>query len=441
MRFTVVTLFPEMFGSFLDASLLGKARAAGLVDVAFVDPRDFATDKHRTVDDAPYGGGHGMVMKAPPLLAALETAVAERPGHRVLLTPVGAPLTQARVRELAAVDHIVLVCGRYEGIDQRVSDQAIDEELSIGDYVLTGGETAAMVLIDSVSRYVPGVLGEAASVEDESFSEPLLEYPQYTRPAEVAGQTVPEVLQSGNHAVIDRWRRGQSLRRTAERRPDLLARRRLRDDDLAALDDVAGGALWARTYAALLHHPVLDPTGEVVTTSVTNLDVHDIARSTATYGLAGYYLVTPITPQREQVDRVLRNWSVGDRPEARPGRGGKRRFDQRGQALARVKTAASWTEVVDAIAEQHGVRPRIVAPSARPAAEAMVSPAGLRQQASADPAPLLLLFGTGHGLAAEVLDQSDQLLTPIWGPTPYNHLSVRSAVATILDRLFGARDG
>ena len=231
IRFTVITIFPEMFASFLDASLLGKARAAGLVVVDFLDPRDFTTDKHRKVDDTPYGGGPGMVMKAEPLLAAL--AKVEH-AHRVLLAPTGAPLVQARVKQLAALPRIALVCGRYEGVDARIA-VAIDEEISLGDFVLSGGEPAAMALIDAVARYVPGVLGEAASVDDESFSSSLLEYPQYTRPPEVAGQRVPEILVSGNHEAIRRWRRAESLARTAERRPDLLVRCGLTDEDRALL--------------------------------------------------------------------------------------------------------------------------------------------------------------------------------------------------------------
>lgn len=225
MEFEVVTIFPEMFASFVDASLLGKAVRAGVVKVVFTDPRDFTTDKHRSVDDAPYGGGVGMVMKAEPLVAAIEHAVATRgPAHRILLTPAGRPLDQPRVRELARLGRILLVCGRYEGVDERVRELAIDEELSIGDFVLTGGEVAAMAIIDAVSRYVPGVLGEARSTDEESFSAGLLEYPQYTRPPELRGRHVPEVLLSGDHERIRRWRREQAEARTRERRPDLWAR-------------------------------------------------------------------------------------------------------------------------------------------------------------------------------------------------------------------------
>lgn len=402
MRFTVVTIFPEMFASFLDASLLGKARDAGLVTVEFIDPREFTDDKHRTIDDSPYGGGPGMVMKAPPLLAALAAA---GEGHKIFLAPTGTPLQQQRVVELAKLEHIVLLCGRYEGIDARVYS-AIDEEISIGDFVLSGGEPAAMTLIDAVARYVPGVLGEAASLEEESFSESLLEYPHYTRPAEVGGEGVPAVLQSGNHAAIAAWRRARAVERTVARRPDLIVRQ------LAAVAP--------RTYVCLAHYPVLDAGGEVVTTSVTNLDVHDIARSSSTYGLAGYYAVSPIAAQREMIQRVIGNWQ-----------GSAERYEKRGAALAAARTAESIEAVLDAIAARHGVRPHVVATTAksRPGAAVVPTP-------PAD-TPMMLLFGTGYGLAEAAFALSDQVLEPIRADAAFNHLSVRSAVAVTLERLFG----
>jgi tRNA (guanine37-N1)-methyltransferase len=224
VQFEVVTLFPEMFGSFLSAALLGKAVEKGLVAVTLTNPRDFTTDRHRSVDDAPYGGGVGMVMRAPPLVLAVEAIVAARgPAHRVLLTPKGNALTQARVRALAALERIVLVCGRYEGIDERVRELSIDEELSIGDFVLMGGEVAAMATIDAVCRFVPGVLGDPESTRDESFSAGLLEAPCYTRPPEFRGLKVPEVLLSGNHERIRTWKEEQAAFKTAQVRPDLIA--------------------------------------------------------------------------------------------------------------------------------------------------------------------------------------------------------------------------
>lgn len=224
MKIDVLTLFPEFFSGFLSASLLGKAIEKGLLEVDLHQIRDWATNKHKTVDDTPYGGGHGMVMKVEPLVAAIE-AVSRPESHRVLFSARGRPLTQARARELSAQEHLVLLCGRYEGVDERVTDY-VDEEICIGDYVLSGGEAAAVVLIDAVSRLVPGVLGNAGSVETESFSEPLLEYPQYTRPEEFRGSRVPDILLSGNHAAVDEWRREQSIERTKRLRPDLL-----RDDE------------------------------------------------------------------------------------------------------------------------------------------------------------------------------------------------------------------
>ncbi len=227
----VVTIFPEMFASVLSASLLGKAIAKQLLQVRFVDPRDFSGDKHRSVDDAPYGGGAGMVMRPEPLVAAIESIAHDAAASRkILLAPTGRRLDRAYVAELAALSQLTLVCGRYEGVDARVRAY-VDEELSIGDYVLQGGEPAAMIVIDAVSRRLPGVLGNIDSPTDESFEAGLLEYPQYTRPAEFRGVAVPPALLSGNHERIRRWRRREALQRTREARPDLFARVVLSDED------------------------------------------------------------------------------------------------------------------------------------------------------------------------------------------------------------------
>ena len=222
MQFHVLTIFPEFFVSPLSVSLLKKAQDRGLVTCHVHNLRDYTTDKHRSTDDAPYGGGPGMVMKPAPIFAALEALGRrlERP-KRLLLSPQGTLLTQQKVGQLAAEQTVVLVCGRYEGIDERVRT-VVDEEVSIGDYVLSGGEIAALAVIDAVARLVPGVVGRRESTQDESFSTGLLEYPQYTRPEEFRGLRVPEVLVSGHHAAISRWRRRQALLRTRQRRPELL---------------------------------------------------------------------------------------------------------------------------------------------------------------------------------------------------------------------------
>jgi tRNA (guanine37-N1)-methyltransferase len=226
LRIDIITIFPKLFQGWLDASLVGAARERGLIDLRLHDLREHAHDRHRSVDDAPYGGGPGMVMRPEPLVEAVE-AVAGRKGpdrvaHVVLLSPQGRRLDQQRLAELARLPRLVLVCGRYEGVDQRAVELAMDEEISIGDYVLSGGEVPAMVVAEGVARLVPGVLGNAESVCTESFQAGLLEGPHYTRPPEFGGLCVPEVLRSGDHGAVERWRREKAREVTRVRRPDLL---------------------------------------------------------------------------------------------------------------------------------------------------------------------------------------------------------------------------
>lgn len=220
----ILTIFPDFFDSPLRTSIMGRAIEAGHLDVRCHDIREAASDKHRTTDDTPYGGGAGMVMKPGPIVRTLEAVEASAGRlHRIFLTPQGRPLTQATAARLADLENgMLLVCGRYEGVDERVREHFIDEEISIGDYVLTGGEPAALILLETVARLIPGVLGNAASARKESFQSPLLEHPQYTRPADFRGWTVPDILTCGDHGRIAAWRRRQSLLRTLERRPDLL---------------------------------------------------------------------------------------------------------------------------------------------------------------------------------------------------------------------------
>lgn len=221
MKIDVLTLFPAMFAGPLDESIVNRARQAGLLDLKIHNLRDFAHDRHRTVDDRPFGGGPGMLLKPEPLFEAVEALTREHT-RVVLLSPSGRPFSQAVAREMAGWNDLLLVSGHYEGFDERVREELADDELSIGDYVLTNGTLAAMVVIDAVTRLLPGALGDDQSAADESFSHGLLEYPQYTRPAEFRGMKVPEVLLSGNHAEIAKWRAAQAQLRTQERRPDLL---------------------------------------------------------------------------------------------------------------------------------------------------------------------------------------------------------------------------
>jgi len=256
MQFDVLTLFPEMF-NILNESIIGRAKEKGLISVNLINIRDFSKNKHKKVDDTPYGGGAGMVIQPDVVYDAYKSVISNIKDVRnvtnlkkiektenvekltrtrvIYMSPQGKKLNQQKVEELSKQEHLILLCGHYEGIDQRVLDSIVDEEISIGDYVLTGGELPAMVLIDSVSRYVEGVLKDGSTTE-ESFSQGLLEYPQYTRPEVFEGQQVPEVLRSGNHQMIDKWRREQSLKRTLEKRPDLLEKVDLSDEDKKILE-------------------------------------------------------------------------------------------------------------------------------------------------------------------------------------------------------------
>ena len=240
MKFDIVTIFPKMISSGLTEGVVSRGIKRGLVDVSVHDLRDYTLDRHRTVDDVPYGGGPGMVMKVEPLGLAVRAIAMERgqPDLVILLSPQGRRYSQAEAERLRHLNHIVLLCGRYEGVDDRVRDVVATEELSVGDYVLSGGETAALIVIDSVSRLVPGVVGDPESVEHDSFSRGLLDHPHYTRPATFAGLGVPEVLLSGHHAEVSKWRKRAALVRTLERRPDLLTTAMLDDEEQSLLNQI-----------------------------------------------------------------------------------------------------------------------------------------------------------------------------------------------------------
>lgn len=223
MKFDIFTLFPEVFQPYLDASIIKRARAGGLIEVNLHNIRDYATDRHHTTDDMPYGGGGGMVMKPEPVFASVESVLGTPPEIPVILmTPQGRLFTQDVAKDLSALPHIALLCGHYEGIDERIREHLVTDEISIGDYVLTGGELPALIVMDAVSRYLPGVLGDPTGAEDDSHASGLLEYPHYTRPPVYRDWSVPDILLSGNHAAIDKWRLDQALQRTAQKRPDML---------------------------------------------------------------------------------------------------------------------------------------------------------------------------------------------------------------------------
>ncbi|WP_147820066.1 tRNA (guanosine(37)-N1)-methyltransferase TrmD [Salidesulfovibrio onnuriiensis] len=428
MNFHLVSLFPEFFDSPLSAGLMGKGVQSGIVGFNRVNPRDFSTDKHRTVDDRPYGGGPGMVMMLDPLVGALESI--ERPGRILMMSPRGRKFDQAMARELSREEDVTILCGRYEGIDERLLDLYPVELVSVGDYVLNGGEAAAVCMVEAVARLLPDFMGHEDSGEEESHSAGLLEYPHYTRPEEYRGHGVPGVLSCGDHGKIARWRREQGLEQTLHRRPDLLPVSELAQEDIDHLRSLKRSMLGRNLYLALVHYPVLNKFGEKVAVSLTNLDIHDISRVSRSYNAGGFYAVTPIEDQKALAESLLSHWLTGAGSKANP---------DRAEALSAVKVVDDIQSAVLDIQSRTGQSPLLAATSAkldrRKNAPAPLTYEWVRKELEKQ--PVLLIFGTGHGLADEVLDRAAGIIRPIRYLDEYNHLSVRSAVTITVDRLLG----
>ncbi len=430
-RFHLVTLFPEFFESPLSTALMGRAREAGIVECSLHDPRQFSTDKHRHVDDRPYGGGPGMVMQGDPLARALRSI--ERPGRMLFMAPGGRPLTQDMVRDLAREKDLTIVCGRYEGIDARLLQLFPLEPVSVGDIVLNGGESAALSVLEAVARLIPGFMGKEESGDDESFSHGLLEYPHYTRPESLEGLSVPEVLQSGDHARIAQWRRQESVRTTLRMRPEMLNEAPLYREDVQTLAETPRDRPGRNLSFCLVHYPVSLGPKKIGASSLTNLDIHDIARISRSYAMGSFYPVTPLRDQLRVLEEILRHWTRG------PGGIGNA---DRAQALGLVQPATSLEEAVAHMTAQHGTRPRLVASSAVWPAKGKASQPGRMPMTPrdvrrwCDQGPVMLCLGTAQGLAPEVLEQCEGTLRPVRF-LGYNHLSVRSAAAILADRILG----
>ncbi|GAB7082205.1 tRNA (guanosine(37)-N1)-methyltransferase TrmD [Megalodesulfovibrio paquesii] len=434
MHFTCITLFPEFFTSPMACALMGKGVEKGLISFATVNPREFVTGNYKAVDDRPYGGGPGMVMQLDPLCQAIDSI--PNPGPIVLLSPRGKPFTQAMARELAAQPSLTILCGRYEGVDARLGALHPIVEVSLGDYVLNGGEAAALCLMEAVARLTPGFMGKDESGEEESFSHGLLEYPHYTRPEDYAGQRVPEVLLGGDHGAVSLWRRQESLRTTLERRPDLLASAALTATDyeyLRSLEQTPSRRKLGRNLHILhVHSPVRLKEGRTGTASLTTFDIHDIGRVSCCYGVADVTVITPLEDQQELAHRVLGHWTIG---------AGGRVNAHRAQALSRVRVAASLEAALRMVEEAAGRPPRVLATSALAEAPrryrkmwpVLVSFDEARRWL--EEAPVCLLLGAGHGLAPEAMCAAQGMLPPVRPLDAYNHLPVRAAATAVLDRL------
>lgn len=429
--YNVITIFPEMIKSIFSYGVIYQGIKKKLLKINPVNLRDFTKDKHKTVDDYQYGGGHGLLLKPEPICDAVKSIkLHDKNTHVVLLDPRGKKYTQSMAQKLLEYDSITFICGRYEGVDERVRKLVVDEEISIGDFILTGGELAASVVIDSIARLIPGVLGDEKSFYEESFSHGLLEYPHYTRPYEYEGLRVPEVLIKGNHKQINEWRYKESLKITLQNRPDLLKGKVLDGETdefisqfVKRLED--GVSL----YVALLHYPMLDKQGDTVVTSITNMDLHDISRSCRTFGVKNYFVVNPLKAQREISTRVLTHWQKGYGATYNPNRK---------EAFEYTVIKESLSEVIEFIEKKEGCRPVLAATSAKDGPNRVKLETFIKENFDK---PILLLFGTGWGMSEDLMKLADVVIEPIKGVGSFNHLSVRSAVAIYLYKINGLLGG
>lgn len=428
MNISILTLFPELYTSFTSTSLVGRAVDAGRVSFDVRSLLSFCAPKER-VDAPAYGPGAGMVIRPEVIQKGIEHQERKHgKSFNIFFSPQGTKLTQPYLNNLAkqleSVDHITLFAPRYEGIDSRVEAHYADEVLSIGDFVVMGGDTPAMLFLEGFLRLLPGVVGKQESIEHESFMGPFLDYPLYTEPLEWHGMRVPDIVRSGNHEAIDTWRRQEAAHKSVVHRFDWVRSHVTSDEDrkLAA-------SYIPPHFVALLHEQIDLPNGTVGTTSITTIDIHDIARSSATYGIEGYFLVTPLVDQKKMAETVIGFWHSDAGISYNPSRH---------EALRRVSTCDHVADAIQAVVEKTGKKPILIATSARghkyPEKALTYSD---QEQVWQQDRPVLFLLGTGGGIADSVMSTVDYILDPVEGFSDFNHLSVRTAAGVIFDRWLG----
>jgi tRNA (guanine37-N1)-methyltransferase len=430
MKISILTVFSDLYTPFVKTSLIKRAQEKGLISFDIDEFFSFVEPKER-IDAPTFGHGPGMLIKPLVVERALEAKEkVDGKAFKIFFSPQGTKLDQTVVATIARkareCGHLMLVAGRYEGMDARVEQVYADMVVSVGDFVLMGGDIAALAVLESVLRLVPGVVGKSESVEEESFSGAFVEYPHYTEPVTWKGFEVPEVIRSGNHAAMNRWREEQAAKKTVSLHFDWLRSHCLGDND----HKIAAQYI-PHHYTALLHNDVLiGDNKQCGTTSVTSLDIHDIARSSKTYGIKGYFVVTHLIDQQKIVKKLLDFWmSTGIEYNA-----------SRHDAIKQVMIARDLGEVVASIEAIEGKKPLIISTSAREIEHPSVISFYDQSKVWALERPVLFIFGTGKGLSEECLLRSDFLLKPVRSFSDYNHLSVRSAVAIILDRWLGINE-
>lgn len=427
MNISIITVFSELYKPFIQTSLIKRAHEKGLISIDLDEFFSFVAPKER-IDAPTFGHGPGMLIKPLVVQKAVESKeAAYGKAFKIFFSPSGVKLDQALAQIIAnkaqECGHLMLVAGRYEGMDARVEQVYADMTVSLGDFVLMGGDIAGLAVLESVSRLIQGVVGKAESVADESFSGPFVEYPHYTEPVVWNGMEVPEVIRSGNHAAMNSWRSEQATKKTVLHNFDWLRKFQLNSNDRQrVLRHVP------RHYTALLHNDVLIGDDKTPgTTSVTSIDLHDIARSSRTFGIEHFFVVTHLIDQQKIVQKLLDFWMSS---------GIEYNFS-RHEAVKRVSLAHNLTAVIEEIEKREGKKPVVIATSAREIDHPHVITFYDQEKVWSSERPVLIIFGTGRGLTEGCLKSADFLLKPVESLTNYNHLSVRSAVAIVLDRWLG----
>ncbi len=435
INFEILTIFPELFDNFKSTGIISRAIKENIISINCTNLRDFAINQHGQIDDTPYGGGSGMILRIDAVAPAIDFAKRKFPNAKVILfSPRGKVLTQDMAKKMVNVTQLsnhtnlqvdenidfILLCNRYEGVDERAIQSFVDLEINIGDYILMGAEIPAMAFIECISRLLPNVLGNSDSIKNESFEHYLLEYPQYTKPSEYNGMLVPEVLLSGNHKEIEKWREEESIEITKERRPDLYQKAVYSKKLQSKVEN-------KNISLALIHYPVLGKQGETITSSITNIDLHDIARSCRTFDIKSLYIIHPTKILRTLSEKIYDHWDTGFGATYNPNRR---------EALSLLKILPVLEDAILDIKTTTGRMPTIVTTSAHINPNT-TSYEDFREIIANSDNPFLILFGTGWGLADEIMALAKYRLEPILGRGDYNHLSVRSAAAIILDRLLG----
>ena len=427
MKFDIVTIFPGFFDSVFSFGVISRAVESKALEINVHDLRTYSADKHGKTDDTPYGGGSGMLMTPGPIGNAIGR-IREK-GLRsavILTTPKGEEFDDRKAQELCGFEQLIILCGRYEGVDDRVSELYVDMKISTGKYINSGGEYACSLIVDAVSRYLPGVLGNTESLASESLTNGLLQYPQYTKPRTYKGKKVPELLLSGDHEKIRKWRRQESIKSTFIHNPASLDDAQLSKEEDAFLKELkTGDSPGFRVYIALVHYPAYNSRLEVVSTAFKSIDAHDISRDATTYGVKKFYLINPVEEQRRLAGRLVDHWTEGE---------GRNFNKTKSKAFGIISIMSTIEEAVEQIEEIEGKKPKIVVTDAR-FSDDMTGYRAVREKIFENTEPFLILFGTGWGLTLETIKAADYVLKPISGYSEFNHLSVRSAAAVVLDRL------